>query len=73
MSLKVWLPLNGDLENKGASIVQATGTNITSNTSGKIGSCYSFNGSSSYIKLNTAPLNNNTREFSYCCWFKPNS
>ena len=49
MSLKVWLPLNGDLENKGISNFPVTNNGATVNTSGKIGSCYSFNGSSNYL------------------------
>lgn len=73
MGLICWLPLMGTLENKGVSNVTITGTNITSNTSGKIGSCYSFNGSSSYIKLDQSFVTNSTTEFSYACWVKFNS
>lgn len=43
--LKVWLPLRGDLENKGVSGVTVTNSGATVNSAGKIGSCYSFNGS----------------------------
>lgn len=73
MSLRVWLPLNGDLHNQGISGIIATGINISVNTTGKIGSCYSFNGSSSYIELNSALCSNETTEFSYTCWVKFNS
>jgi len=45
MSLRVWLPLNGDLRNNGLSDVTVTNSNATVDTAGKIGSCYSFNGS----------------------------
>ena len=43
MGLRVWLPLNGDLKNRGSSdlnfsILSSTATVV--NTLGKIGSCY---------------------------------
>ena len=69
----LWLPLNGDLHNQGISGIIATGTNISVNTAGKIGPCYSFNGSSSYIELSSALCSNETIEFSYTCWVKFNS
>ena len=72
MGLKVWLPLNGDLNNNGYSDILTTANNLTIEAKGKIGACYSFNGSSSYIQLNKAPLSNDTTEFSFACWFKPN-
>ena len=71
MSLRVWLPLTGTLENKGLMPNTITGTNVTVDANGKIGQCYSFNGSSSYIKLDTAPFDNNTTEMTFACWFKP--
>lgn len=73
MSLRVWLPLDGNLRQQGISNTIVTSTNTTVNSGGKIGSCYSFNGTNSYLTLNPAPLNNNTQEFTYACWFKPNS
>ena len=51
MSLKIWLPLNGTLENKGVSNINIVNENATINTAGKIGSCYSFNGSGYRIHL----------------------
>ena len=53
MSLQVWLPLNGDLRNQGLSNIAFVNNNATVNDNGKIGKCYSFNGSSSkcYSKL----------------------
>lgn len=51
MGLKVWLPLTGTLENKGTSNVAVTNTGATVNTSGKLGSCYSFGTASSYMTL----------------------
>lgn len=46
MALKVWLPLNGSLENKGISepTIALVGS-PTINNSGKIGKCYTFSGS----------------------------
>ncbi len=41
MALKVWLPLNGSLENKGISNVTVTNNGATINNNGKIGKCYS--------------------------------
>ena len=53
MALKVWLPLNGNLENKGISgITGTTGSATTINNNGKIGKCYNFTGTTNdYIDL----------------------
>lgn len=40
MSLRVWLPLNGNLNNYGLSNVTITNDRATVNPDGKIGSCY---------------------------------
>ena len=50
MGLQVWLPLTGDLHNQGLKNTQVINNGATVNASGKIGSCYSFNGSSNYLK-----------------------
>jgi len=50
-----------------------SGSNVSTNTSGKIGSCYSFNGSNSYLKSNITCLSNDSDEWSYTCWFYPNN
>jgi hypothetical protein len=42
MGLKVWLPLNGTLDNKGLSDITVTNNGATVSTAGKIGSCYQF-------------------------------
>ena len=65
MSLQVWLPLNGDLRNQGLANISVTNNGATVNSSGKIGSCYSFDGSS-YISITGLSLDN---EWSYGCWF----
>ena len=70
MSLQLWLPLIRDTENQGLITSTITSTNVTANTSGKLGGCYSFNGSSSYLIGTNSPLNNNSTEWSYCCWVK---
>ena len=58
MALRVWLPLNGTLENKGVSNVTVTNNGATVDSAGKIGSCYYFNGSA-WIKI-TLPSNMTT-------------
>ena len=56
MSLKVWLPLNGDLHNQGLSDVTVINNGATVNSAGKIGSCYSFDGNDDYISLTSSAL-----------------
>lgn len=72
MSLKVWLPLNGDLTNNGTSAATIEASGATVNTSGKIGSCYSFDGSDDYISINCADLysiiKGGTQPFSMTFW-----
>ena len=72
MSLKVWLPLDGDLRNLGCSGVEVANNGATVDNSGKIGKCYYFDGTSNYLLGNPAPLSNDSTEWSFCCWFKPN-
>lgn len=76
MSLKVWLPLNGDLENKGISNVNITANGASVNTSGKIGSCYSFDGSDDYISLDGSVfydiIKGGTQPFSIAMWIYHN-
>jgi hypothetical protein len=73
MSLRVWLPLDGDLKQQGASDIVATAaSHATVASAGKIGKCYNLDGSTAaYIELSKAPLSNDTEEFSYACWFYP--
>lgn len=73
MSLQIWLPLNGSLNNNGQFNTRISATNASINNNGKIGKCYSFNGSSSYLISNSTPFGNNTKYFTYSCWFKPNN
>ena len=70
MSLRVWLPLDGTLENKGVSDITVTNHGATISTDGKIGSCYTF--SSSAWQRIVFPYNlSNATEFSICLWHKP--
>lgn len=65
MSLQVWLPLNGNLNNQGLSEVTVTNNGATVDSNGKIGSCYSFN-TGKYLTV-TRPVAL-TKEISYSCW-----
>ena len=56
MALKVWLPLNGNLKNNGTSNSVIAVSGATVNTSGKLGSCYSFDGSDDYISITDSNL-----------------
>lgn len=64
MSLQIWLPLNGNLNNQGLSNITFTGT-PTWRTSGKIGA--SALNLSSRITFNCPELNG-TKYFSVCFW-----
>ena len=69
MSLQVWLPLNGNLNNQGLSNISITNYNSTIDNNGKIGKCYSFNGSNTTIALSNSTLNTNS-DYSICLWAK---
>lgn len=58
MSLVCWLPLNGNLNDNGCGITTITNSGATVNSSGKIGSCYVFDGTDDYIALSGAKLFN---------------
>lgn len=73
MSLRVWLPLNGDLNNQGldsadVSITSAQG-NIVDN--GKIGKCFKTT-TTGDISLNNSSKIINTGDMSFGGWFKFN-
>lgn len=73
MSLQVWLPLNGNLQNKGLSDIDITNSGATVNNTGKIGKCYSF-AKNAYLRSSTSSLNlSNYKEISSCFWIKINS
>ena len=67
MALRVWLPLNGDLENKGISDITVTNNGATVDNNGKIGKTYLFNGN--YIKTEYANYPTIfSNDFSICLW-----
>ena len=70
MSLQVWLPLNGDLHNQGLADITATNNGATINNNGKIGKCYSFGTSTSYLTLPKEVMTSFTNECSVCFWIK---
>jgi hypothetical protein len=75
MSLKIWLPLNGSLEEK-INNKTFTNTNATIDNAGKIGKCYYFNGSAQLIHtLSSSDISkiNNLSEFTIACWVKLDS
>ena len=73
MSLRVWLPLDGTLENKGISNLQFSNENTTSivvDPLGKIGSCYkksAVRGPGRIVSDGTILLDG---DLSMCCWAK---
>ena len=73
MSLRVWLPLKGDLTNNGTYNAAVTNTSATVDTNGKIGSCYRFN-KNAYMGISPEVVNTITSgECSFCLWININS
>jgi hypothetical protein len=73
MALQVWLPLNGSLRNQGVSGVIATNSGATVDNSGKIGKCYSFDGSDDFISFpGTFFKGGASYPFSICMWIYQN-
>lgn len=70
MSLMVWLPLNGNLDNQGLNNIQATTTGTTIVSTGKIGSCYQFGTAASDIQIPKEAMTSLTTETSVCFWIK---
>ena len=68
MGLQVWLPLQGNLENKGLSKITLTTSGTPTIEDGKIGQCYTFN-ENSYL-LSTESFLEGATKYSLCCWFK---
>ena len=69
MSLRIWLPLNGHLNNKGCSDLNAVSVQSGCGTSndGKLGVCYKNTGANSNV-ANTISLN--SVAFSMCAWVR---
>lgn len=70
MSLKIWLPLTGNLENKGTANIKVENYGTVINSSGKIGECYSFDGVDDYIQLYNIDTNG-WPEISVAFWCYP--
>ena len=68
MSLRIWLPLTGNLNNNGVSETIATNYNITFDTNGKLGSCALISTAGNKLTIPN-PINTSTDEFSISCWF----
>lgn len=65
----VWLPLTGDLNNLGLQKVTVTQNGTTIDDAGKIGVCYSFDGSEDYLSVSS--IDGTVPEITFCCWFSP--
>ena len=74
MSLKIWLPLDGTLTNKGYADVKFTMVNggPAPDNDGIIGKCYYFDETTNNTAIQMPRQFDETlKEFSYTCWFKP--
>ncbi len=69
MALQVWLPLNGDLKNKGCADVTVTNNGAVIDNDGKIGKCYNFVEKSMTFPT---PLNKTLYNFSVAGWVNLN-
>ena len=68
MSLQVWLPLNGNLNNQGLSEVTVTNNGATVDNNGKIGSCYLVN-SDKKISFSSYPWMTMKPQYNFSCFF----
>ena len=70
MSLRVWLPLTKDLRNQGLDDVTVTNNGATFNSAGKLGGCYTFDGTDDFINLGniSSYFTGSTHPFSICFW-----
>ena len=68
MSLQVWLPLNGNLNNQGLSEVTVTNSGATVDSNGKIGSCYLVN-SDKRISFSSYPWMTMKPQYNFSCFF----
>ena len=67
--LQIWLPLNGDLTQQGLSNASITNVGATVDNSGKMGKCYSFDGSDDGIRIDGDILPQLQKgDFSICFW-----
>lgn len=70
MGLKLWLPLDGSLRNLGVSNIEVTNNGATVSDDGKIGKCYHFGTTNSYITLPKEAMNSFTTECSVAFWLR---
>ena len=70
MSLQVWLPLNGNINNYGLSSSVAINSGAVVDNSGKIGKCYSFDGTDDGIAIQGLDLSERS-ELSVALWVYP--
>lgn len=68
MALQVWLPLTGHLENQGLSDITVTNNGATVDNSGKLGKCYSFGTTSSYLTIPESTMTSFTDECTVSFW-----
>ena len=68
MSLQIWLPLNGNLNNQGLSEVTVTNSGATVASNGKIGSCYLVN-NSNRIFFSSYPWMTMKPQYNFSCFF----
>ena len=72
MSLQVWLPLNGTLDNQGLSNVTVTNNGATVNNNGKIGKCYYFT-PNQWIKISLPAEMTTIKNITVAAWVKSHS
>lgn len=74
MSLKIWLPMLGNLNNQGLlqGAITPMATSVTANSDGKIGSCMSCDGTAD-SNIRIPPVLKHTDNFTIACWVKFNS
>lgn len=73
MALRVWLPLNGNIENQGLSDLKfnTIGTPVTQ--PGKTGNNYYFSGTSTYLKSDNTDVGDFASNYTMSIWIKPDT
>ena len=72
MALRIWLPLNGSLENKGISDLKVANIqyNVAIDNNGKIGKCYTNSGTT---VSTVTPISISSKAFSMSAWVRLNT
>ena len=72
MALQIWMPLNGDVSNRGLSDATIVNNGATVSSEGKIGTCYSFDGNDDFISIDCQNLyqifKGGSQQFSVSFW-----